>query len=495
MTRAVRFGLATLMTAAALASAAQPHPMEARGFAPDKVFDVHDIDSVNTFSGNLLLHIPIGPEFHVNGSVGYRYTLFYNSHSWRYVVVDNTSQGQSGDDLYDKFPDTTTYGDPVPRSNAGFGWYLSLGRLWERGDLLNERITSNYTYESPDGLDHDFSAPAVDSRVLTTNDGTFMRLTVVDGSYDSTSGRFLGATTIKVERGDGSYEVYRRYRSDWSFASNQPSDYASHLWRLHEIHEYRYDGQTGGQALVTINYANDTINNVHFKEIWTVTGGGQTSMAYFKDAPSVSVLYPSDANIDEVLDHIDLPAFGGGTATYTFNTTTQSFDPGQGDDTGRQFPMPRLDSINFPQQTLAYQFTTHTANDGTGYSGDITHVQLPTGGSIEYEWMDRDWIPGQRAKVTAPSQAAPVAVWKRTVTDPSKASGDPARTAMWEYDFTYGEIDNCWCNGHDCPLTRDMIISTTRPDGNTELAYYSVYSPLNQVTRPGDPAGTCLAGD
>ena len=40
---------------------AQVHPVLDRGFAPDKIFRVGDVDSINPFNGNLIISIPVGP--------------------------------------------------------------------------------------------------------------------------------------------------------------------------------------------------------------------------------------------------------------------------------------------------------------------------------------------------------------------------------------------------------------------------------------------------
>src|SRR5258706_13672266 len=75
--------LAALRVAAiTTAVRAQDHPLEAPGFVPNKAYDVHDYDSINTMSGNLVVSIPIGPSFHVNGGLSYGLTLHYNSKLW-----------------------------------------------------------------------------------------------------------------------------------------------------------------------------------------------------------------------------------------------------------------------------------------------------------------------------------------------------------------------------------------------------------------------------
>ncbi|MEP7012660.1 MAG: hypothetical protein ABJC13_20240, partial [Acidobacteriota bacterium] len=52
--------LSALLAASSAAASAQEHPNVAKGFAPDKIFAVGEVDSVNAFNGNLLLTLPIG---------------------------------------------------------------------------------------------------------------------------------------------------------------------------------------------------------------------------------------------------------------------------------------------------------------------------------------------------------------------------------------------------------------------------------------------------
>jgi len=60
--------------------AAQEFPTLARGLDANKVYTFADVDAVNTFSGNLMIRIPIGPQypdqahFPLSGNLGSRPT-------------------------------------------------------------------------------------------------------------------------------------------------------------------------------------------------------------------------------------------------------------------------------------------------------------------------------------------------------------------------------------------------------------------------------------
>ena len=102
------------------------HPNEAHGFSADHVYSVHDVDTVNAFNGNMIIRIPIGPVFKVNGSLSYGLSLTYNSHCWRFVVDPPPCCSEAAIGSVVAFP--------TGSDNAGLGWKLSLGELYEFGD-------------------------------------------------------------------------------------------------------------------------------------------------------------------------------------------------------------------------------------------------------------------------------------------------------------------------------------------------------------------------
>src|SRR5258708_26874965 len=91
---------------------AQQFPSLERGFAPNKYFSFGDIDSINSFNGNLTLQIPLGPSYPVNGGFSYRLTLAYNSKVWDYEEISSL-----------------VLTVPNRDSNAGMGWTLTLWQV------------------------------------------------------------------------------------------------------------------------------------------------------------------------------------------------------------------------------------------------------------------------------------------------------------------------------------------------------------------------------
>ena len=116
----------------------------ARGFAPERVYDVGDIDVVNLFNGGLTLTVPIGHSYPLSPSFSYGLTLVYNSNVWD--LQSEIVGGEQEEVFY-----------PVPNaiSNAGLGWTLTLGMLFppESGPGND---TLHWMYVGPDGQSHHF---------------------------------------------------------------------------------------------------------------------------------------------------------------------------------------------------------------------------------------------------------------------------------------------------------------------------------------------------
>ena len=166
-------------------------PLDARGFALDKIYDFNGLDAINTFNGNLTLRVPIGGEYTVGDGLKYRVQLTYNSTVWD--QEDITPIGMSApnyvDPLQNLGPDTSrTEVVPSRWFNAGLGWHLTLGEL-RRGELHSDKF--RFSYVSPDGASHFFyeglhgyESSVPDPAVTYTRDGTYMRMRRVDASND-----------------------------------------------------------------------------------------------------------------------------------------------------------------------------------------------------------------------------------------------------------------------------------------------------------------------
>ena len=124
----------------ALTALGQEHPNDARGFAADKLYDFHGIDTINAFNGNLTVRIPVGPVYQINALVKYQFVLVYNTHVWHYDID----------------PDGVSWIVSPKKTNAGLGWSLSLGRLVANDGTGSDTNADNAVYEAADGSQHLF---------------------------------------------------------------------------------------------------------------------------------------------------------------------------------------------------------------------------------------------------------------------------------------------------------------------------------------------------
>ena len=184
---------------AALRLPAAQDSLVGRGFAPDKVYQVHGLDSVNTFNGNLEINIPIGPTYGSNGSLSYSFVLAYNSTAWE-SLGHNSSFSSTSSEFIDRLitwsqivtaevgaSDGNAGTEIVPGfdHNAGLGWMVSLGHP------RSVRGTDNVpgmSYVTPDGAEHLFwdslhgplnGEPSMSNPngPWYTRDGSYLRMT------------------------------------------------------------------------------------------------------------------------------------------------------------------------------------------------------------------------------------------------------------------------------------------------------------------------------
>ena len=464
------------------------HPNDARGFEAGKVYNFNDVDTVSSFNGNLMVHLPIGPAYMVNGALSYRLGLFYNSHVWRFDATTD----ETGDVIK---------ASPIGSFNAGLGWTLSLGRLFEGGDPeTTTAAAAEWTYQSSDGADHNFyetlhhGAGVSTPDIFYTRDGSYMRL--------SKAGQMR-----VVELGDGTKNEFTqmtRTGGVW------PTSTTGHDWLLTAIAD-----QFGNR--VTIGYS--TV--APYAEIWTITDGARTTRVYFNTSgtPSESQSTPPSPS-DVVLDHIDTKMVGGALATYGF--ATQGFS----------VPLPMSDTTNRPGLTTVTVLTAVTPPTGNPYRmilnnlptyditqvirgngairgptpGALTRLVLPTLGSIGWSHDRVQFTAGSQDKMRSPAVEFPIAVIARNTYD---ASGQSLGT--WTYGRRFSTIPipclpTPFCldgNGQplpECPSGRSRQLTTwvtepTVPGGETKttINYFSNYESIS--TNPnGDTCDTSAEG-
>jgi YD repeat-containing protein len=321
----------------------QAEEREQRGFAPNNVYQVGDLDSVNVFNGDVIIRIPIGQQYAVGPTLRYQFTLTYNSKIWDYEMGAVPSDPHADQ----------RYSVPERNSNAGFGWIFSVGKL------IVERVhpsqePSAWTYLAPDGAEFKFEAPNdpnthPNQNVLYSFSGRYLRL------------RRL-ATTYEVDFPNG------------------------------EIHTFDSEGNLRRMRDPFGNFVQIDIAGTR----WTVTDGYGTNIVRthtvdFEHLPESK--YPNQPNWVKRVIGADLQAFDGQRAPYSFQYTDDA-NVGYGGSGGKPdqpcLKGPVLSTVTQPDGTAynaLYNFVPearcadYVLNDD---SGVIKSLTLPSRGSIEW---------------------------------------------------------------------------------------------------------------
>jgi RHS repeat-associated protein len=395
---------------ATLPAFADPHPNTEGGVNVNQIFQVNGIDNVNLFNGALTVSIPLGISYPVNGPVAYQLHLVANSNAWDFW-------SQVAPDLI------TTYTESAPShcSNAGMGWRVSLGAVaygnhpYSQGDTFpNYAVCADLTsdpndgpngtggayavYEGPDGAQHlfyatlhpgdpdDFFNGVQDTvqlpdtqNVQYTRDGSYLRL------KRSNPGTPAEQTTIEFP--DGMIHTFGRDG------------------RITQISDRLTDQQGMPLNWVKIAYllTNPPPNTPGCptpqvpagasqpeSSCWQITDSqNRTQWVYFRnDLPFYNGTAPYDSSISRVV----LLGVQAAPETYTFNYTTPTLargypagDPAQGD-----HAVPLLQSVQLPDGTqygpMGY-FVQTAGGNSVPYSGFLTHLGLPTFGSLEWTYQ------------------------------------------------------------------------------------------------------------
>ncbi|HEV7396995.1 MAG TPA: hypothetical protein VGN86_10830, partial [Pyrinomonadaceae bacterium] len=332
--------LLALPTVVAASVGAHVHPNLARGAANIASQDATDWDSVNLFNGNLNLSLPLGISYPLTSNFNYQFSLNYNSNIWDLTQVTST----------------VLRAEPNRYSNAGLGWDLSFGRLIDPTAADNGDL-NKWVYVSPDGAYHPFYStlhPDIyepEDNIFYTRDGTYFRLQ-----------QLSGASAI-LESPDGKIMTF---------------EFANGEWRLIKIAD---QFKTNGVAnnYLSISYAT---NNV-----WAITDNhGRTQTVYFKS--------DSTGVFPRLVDRVELAAFGGGKATYTFayvNTTVSRPTADNDPATAATVTVPLLTGVTAPDGSKD-NFGYYPAGAAADSSGRLANRQLPTLGKIDWTYQGYSFV-------------------------------------------------------------------------------------------------------
>ncbi len=392
-----------LLAAAALAvpGGADTHPNLQTGFAAEKSFQMGDVDSVNGFNGNLVVTIPIGPTYPVGGELSYGLTLVFNSNPWLY----QESCGPTG---------CRMQAIANPRTDAGFGWTLSLGHLFDGGQ--NQNGSGNWLYVGPDGGEHSFEYQTL---------------------HDGETG---GTSTVRYTR-DGSYLRMKTGTREVELPNGV-------------VHQFRNDGD--------LHQMRDRFGN-------TVTLAKPTNLAWTLTDTHNRVQYINyvpDPVLGKRINNIVLTGFNGSTTTYTFVYTQMSVArPCDSDQSLGNLVVSMLTSVTATDSTgtlAAWSMPSYALNQSAGCKapGSILKLVLPTQGSVA--WTYQAYVfPNDGGKAHRQRSNG---VATRTLYDAAGVALGPAwqyTTAMQQYVGT--------------PSTPMELVNTvTDPLGNKTETFFSV---------------------
>lgn len=464
------------------AAAAQQHPTNERGFKPELAYQSNLIDTVNLFNGNLIMTVPIGSSFPVSANLSYGFVARYSGNTWREIEICGPIKGEC----------RIRYGPQ--RDNVGMGWRLSFGELIER--LSAETGLEEFEYRSPDAGEHAFydtlhepkCSPSATtncdpqvSGVRYTRDGTYLRM------KDS------GTTAKIVEFPDGQRQRYIEYEAG--------------QWRL----EWMYDvfSTLDGSGLPMANFVRFEYppSAVHAGvSDWKLTDShGRTHHVRFRPE--------TESGGPDLVDLVELAAFGETTATYDFayNTYVINGDGTTTDGAAESIPRPCDDAetagsstvalltrIGLPLgQTFRFDYDKGGGASCSDTSGTVIRGILPTLGSIEWSYRTYNF-----AASYLHDQA--VGVSERRIYDAAgahiqfqKFSGALGWNEVsslvrsgndWRADFkTINYFDATWGATYGLPYTTaSRTGAVPNPDGSTSGRL------LSTETFDCDPAGgTC----
>jgi PKD domain-containing protein len=458
-----------------LAASAQVHPNIEKGFSADKMYEFHDIDHVNLFNGNLSLTVPIGGSTPVSDHLAVSMTLVYNSKIWDANTKTDTSSPEID----------RTLKTPTARSNAGLGWLLSFGRLYQgntsntASDHNDDDIVSDFAaihYESADGSDHKFwdtihNGETPDSTHQFTRDGSYIRLT---GPAD--------LNLRLVETPDGLVREFSSYMEVSSGATRR-------RWRITKIRDpfgnhIDFDYSTLRQWTITDQY--QRVTTVHFKDVIA-----DDSMVYH-DLPGYAT----------AVDYVDIPKTGSGTARYVFAYTNMWVRTGYcGEEVSsayhyadtNHYRVPMLTLVTLPDDSaFAFSYGTGTStsvvtpdDSNNCAGGSLTSADLPTKGRISWTY-DKYLMPVNGCQEDPVANSAGVA--SRTLHDEKTA---PATDGTWNYVQTLTEeSDAGWTCGSDRKRVynyapaEESITAVTDPEQNKSVYHFSVWPDFTTVGNP-----------
>ncbi|MEL7061322.1 MAG: hypothetical protein AAGN46_14965, partial [Acidobacteriota bacterium] len=434
-----------------VAIAQEPAP-NVRGLTASTSYQPGNLDSINLFTGAVSVGVPIGQAYPVGPSFSYQLRLVYNSTAWDY------DQGQCPNQAPYPLP------EPNPRTDAGFGWSLHLGKLYPPNTPLNLR--DEWVYLSPDGGQHAFftelhpdqpSPPQSDT--WFTDDATYLRLRhrpTAGATCVSVAGTTAACAT--VESPDGSVREFRNF----DLAGGDD-------WRLTRIRD------AFGNAMDS-RYPNATT--------WRITDD---------QGRQHDVIFDAGGVVGGKVVRVDLRTFGNQVSSWTFAYDAESI-PRQAFTRRDCMPASHTEEVavdllaQVTQPDGSFWRMTHALTDAAPQilSGGLLDLRLPSGGKIAWTYQVYDFNTfGDPDEIDANPYKVAYGIATRSLFD---FAGAAQPIGTWTYDYRT-----------DAPApgggTQDPACfhsnTVTDPLGNAVRHYFSTSAVFSQRWAYGLPYRTC----
>jgi YD repeat-containing protein len=491
-----RLLLVVVVLAIATGVTAQQPPNLERGFAADKIYQLSNIDNVNTFNGNLLAALPIGQRFPLSASLSYGLSLTYNSKLWDFVRREHwgdTCAPPPGEGCNYQFQYFEYEAVANRRSNAGLGWLFTIGgRFHDADDLIGGTSPSTGgVYESPDGAEHAFYGQfhrgdfgGYFQPAYYTNDNSFLRLRLTPASSLATHAEidFPDGSTNEFEPdGTGNWRLTRR-RDQYKDASGNYRNWMTVTYAASSPPCTASDAQTHATttAVWIINDSQQRRHDVCLSSVWYED--------HYVDAPNAVVLAGFKGQ---------RPAAQSTTYAFVYNQENidrscfQSFFWQNDPPPSPQVNVPTLTGITLPDNGK-FDITYNRSYSNTGVpmpaceTGTVHSIKLPTGGKYVYDYQI--WSTSfSNACPTDPNAPGNDHRWAEQTTGiKTKHELDAGlnEVATWQYlpspSLTPGQYQ---CSPQDKESepqdslgpNAELAVSVITPSGNKNIHYFSIW--------------------
>jgi RHS repeat-associated protein len=528
-----------MITLAVHAFAQSQHANNARGFNATGAYSGYNIDHVNLFNGNLVIAIPLGQTYPVNGGLSYSFKLIYNSFIWsrervckgdvggysgEYWSITGRQRGQLcqarlGSIVCTDDPSEINFEEPViindtltvrqpstgencqsyttinPANNAGVGWQVHLGKIYRpRADLRDAfPITTESLYEvyqSPDGSDHQFyktlheDDPAGSPDIFYTRDSSYLRMRKNLNPSNESYGTAEYSYTIEFPNGEKHY--FQRLRTRDGATLNGQTQYLPQ----YEDVLVRIDDLFGNS--VWVNYFDDgsgagTDGDDLLDNRWEVTDSvGRRHKFYFFKSGGMTLINSIEVeSINGTKEYYNLNYAEQQPTDISVPYALQSFGiPGYNVDGSGKMPLPYLTAVVLPDGSrysmpFASSYLPTIEGAGALAPGALIRMTLPTGGRIEWDYDKPDHnTDGGYGYYFSPGIAGrQYARLSPGVRKRRLYRDDGTLLGTWRYDPLLGPL----AAGCTLAMTSDpcgayhLVNRVTEPTGDYTDHYFSVY--------------------